>query len=117
MKNLKIVKLVIVGHFIINVPIILVTLIGLNFVNVINKTSFFSILTISFFFYWSYLIPCYKMFAIKHLTNKKEFNLWYQISSLSLLFWSNNCFLTQLENWKKNDLALFKEKRNEILNN
>lgn len=101
MNKLKIIKIVIIGSLLINLPFIF----GIIYIFINTKVKdylFYTLILSSFMlFYWSYFAPLYKYYSIKKLENNSEFEYWFKISVRGIILCPKNSYFERLECWNK----------------
>lgn len=112
---MKIYKLILIGHLILSFPIIGILILYYTLPNF--STDFLLLSIICFYIFWCGVIPYYKTFVIKRLSNKLEYYQWKSISIKTGLFWPDNFILTTLEFWNEKRFREYKVIRNELLEN
>lgn len=110
MNKKEVYKIVLVGGVVILTPFILALIYFLYFstgaVPLIAKLS----LLIVGYFYWAFMAPWYKTYAIDKLNTKEEFFLWKRLSVNFLLLWPDNFVGTKYEIWNDEKYAYYKSK-------
>lgn len=115
MSRFKLLKIIILGNIVINLPILLMFyyLIYSTHVNITAGTLvIFSILG---WLYWGLLAPMYRVQSIKHLENKEEYFIWKKWSVYTLLLWPDNFIANKCEIWDDRKNYEYKESRDRIL--
>lgn len=116
MKKYKIIKLVLIGHSLISVPII--ALYGLLYFNLESANLFHIIgVLLSTWIYWSFAIPRWRLWSIKRIKSKEQYSRLRKLAINTGLLWPKEYSLTNTEFWDEQNYSDYMSIYTKICNN
>jgi len=114
MKNLKLLKTVLAGNIVLNVPFALILFYFSKNIDVTNSPYFLAAFGFTYWIYWSFMSVWYRTYSIKQIENKTEYYQWKKISVHSLLLWPDNFILTRTELWDDKKSSEYQKKVSDL---
>lgn len=110
MNRREVYKIVMVGCAVILTPFLVALVYSLYFsIGAVPLIAKLSLLGVGFF-YWAFMAPWYKTYAIDKLNTKEEYFLWKRLSVHCLLLWPDSFFGTKYEMWDDEKYDAYKSK-------